>query len=99
MASVNKDEFIDELRDTVLGWKDDIAVLEDDAERASGGDEDRYSKLMQDLYRDFEDIESRIDEFEEMDSVEFDEELPSIEERIQEFEQSLEDAREAIEDV
>lgn len=98
-TTISQEEFLEDLRESIIEWQDDLAVLEDDAERSTGEEQDEYMEMIQDLFRSFEDLESRVDELEEMDDVDFEEELPLLEEKIQEFEQSLSDARLKIKDV
>ncbi len=96
---VSKDDFLDDLRTKLLDWQDQLASLEDDAERNEGEDQSEMLDAVQDLFRSYEDIESRADEIEEMTDDEFEEELPMLEELVSDFETAVDEAREKVKDV
>lgn len=96
---MTREEYTEMLKDKMTEWKNDLVVLEDDAERAQEKENDEYLDTIKDLYRQFESIESRMSEFEQMDDEEFEEEQAVMDDEIEQFEEMLEEAREEIKDI
>jgi len=94
---MNKAEYKEALKVKLEEWKMKLAELEDDAER--GGEDDEDMLDMKDLFRTFEDIESRLNEIDSMTEEEFDDEKSHIDSLADQLETDLGDARENIKDV
>lgn len=96
---MNRTEYAQYLRKKVHEWGKTLAILEDDLSRSNEDDREEDTLLFQELMRNYEGIESYIDEIGEMTDEDFEDERAVIDERVSDFEDELEEAREAIKDV
>lgn len=87
------------LQDKLNIWGRELSVLEDDVERSDEDNKEEYESVMRDLMRNYEDIESRLDEIEEMSKETFAEEKVVMDQMVVDFEQLLKDARATIQDI
>ena len=92
-------EYAQYLQNKVHAWGKELALLEDDVERSDEDDKEEYTLLFQELMRNYESIESYIDEITEMSEDDFQEEKAVLDERIADFEVQMKEARETIKDV
>lgn len=95
---MNRDDYLSNLRETIIDWENELAILQDDAGRQTGDDEDAQ-ETMKDLFRQFETIQSKLDEIDQMSDEDFEEEQEVLDEEIEDFEMSLNQARAQIRDV
>lgn len=80
-------------------WGRDLSVLEDDTERADEDNKEEFQLLMQELMRDYEDLESRLNEIDEMSDTVFEDEKYVMQEMMDNFGTLLAEARSRITDV
>lgn len=96
---MKQSEYAQYLQKKVHGWGKDLAILQDDLDRSDENSKEEYTLAFQELMRNFENIESYIDEVTEMSDEVFAEERRILDERVDEFEQQLQQTRETIQDV
>lgn len=96
---MDKEQFKQHVQNKLNLWGRDLSVLEDDVERADEDNKEEFELLMQDLMRAYEDIESRLDEIDEMSESVFEEEKYLMKEMMDEFGSRLAEARSKITDV
>ncbi len=96
---MDKEEYVNNLKYKIEKWKTDLSILQDDTERGDEDLKEEYLALMGDLFRNFEEIESRLDEFDLMEEDVFKEEREVLDRQIYEFDEQLKAAREKIKDV
>ena len=96
---MNRDTYISNLKEKIVTWENKLAMLQDDVSRSSGSEEEDYQEIIQDLFRQFETIQSRMDEFGQMSEEDFEEEKEVIDEEVEDFELSLQEARAEIKDI
>ncbi len=80
-------------------WGRELSIIQDDIDRADEDYKEEYQLLMQDLMRAYENIESRLDEIEEMSSAVFADEKLVMDEMIREFETQLNETRDKVKDI
>lgn len=96
---MDKSQFKLNLQNKLNLWGRDLSVLQDDTERADEDEKEEFQLLMQELMRDYEDIESRLDEIDEMSDTVFEDEKYVMQEMMDEFGTRLAEARARITDV
>ncbi len=96
---MKKQNYLEMLNNRVRVWRSDLATLQDDVDRADEDSKEDYMSTMADLYRSFEDVESRLDEIDEMTAEEFEDEKEVMDEKMADFEEALTEARETIKDI
>lgn len=96
---MERHEYAQYLRKKVHNWGKELSVLEDDIERSDEETKEEYLLLFQDLMRSYENIDSSIGEVTEMSDDDFEDEHPVLEERVTDFEDQLQEARETVKDV
>ena len=96
---MDKSQFKLNLQNKLNLWGRDLSVLQDDTERSDEDDKEEFTLLMQELMRDYEEIESRLDEIDLMSDTVFDEERYVMQEMMDEFGARLAEARSRITDV
>lgn len=96
---MKKHEYSQYLRKKIHSWGRELSVLEDDIERSDGDEKEEYELTFQDLMRHYEGIESYLDEIMEMSDDDFEDERAVLDERVEDFEVQLQEARESITDV
>ncbi len=96
---MDKSQFKLNLQNKLNLWGRDLSVLEDDTERADEDNKEEFQLLMQELMRDYEDIESRLDEIDEMSDTVFEDEKYVMQEMMDDFGTRLAEARARITDV
>lgn len=96
---MNQSEYAQYLRKKCHSWGKELAILRDDLERSDEDDKAEYTLTFQELMRNYEGIESYIDEITEMPDDDFEDEKAVLDERVSEFEEQLQEARETIKDV
>lgn len=96
---MTKHEYAQFLRKKVHDWGKELSILEDDIERSDEESKEEYKLMFQDVMRNYEVLESSIDEFPEMSDDAFQDEYPVFEDRVSEFETQIKEARETVKDV
>lgn len=96
---MNPEIYLSNLREKVVDWENQLAILQDDANRNPGSEEEDNQQTVRSLFRQFEGIQSRFDEIEQISPEEFAEERLVINEEVKDFETSLAQARGKIRDV
>ncbi len=96
---MDKSEFKLHLKNKLNHWGKELSVLQDDTERADENSKEEFELLMQELMRDYEDMESRLDEIDEMSDTVFEDEKYVMQEMLDEFGGRLASARSKITDV
>lgn len=96
---MDRDHYFVVLRQKMEDWENDLELLQDEVDRADDDVKDEYMTLLSDLYRDYEDMEVRVDELEEMSDEDFEDDKDVIDEQVEQFENDMREAKEKIEDV
>ncbi len=91
--------FKEHLENKLNLWGRELSILQDDIDRSDEDAKEEYQLLMQDLMRAYENIESRLDEVEEMTDAVFADEKTVMEEMMTEFETQLSETREKVKDI
>ncbi len=91
--------FKEHLKNQLNLWGRELSTLQDDIDRSDEDDKEEYQLLMRDLMRAYENIESRLDEIDEMLDAVFVDEKIVMEKMMREFEVQLNDTREKVKDI
>ena len=92
-------EYIQHIQDKLDVWGQKLSVLQDDTDRSDGNIKEEYQFIMRELMRNYEWIESYMDELEQMMDESLAEEKILINDRIDDFEEQLKIARDNIKDI
>lgn len=96
---MSRTAMIQKYKAMVADWQDRLSTLRDDAERSPEDLKEEYLELVDMLYRDFEEVESRVMDLDQMSEESFAEEAELLEEEASDFEDSLQDARDRIANI
>jgi len=96
---MDRESFIEALKDKVAVWQDELSILLDDAERGDEEVKEDNLERVHSLFRSFEEIESRLEEMDQMSEEEFETESELIEQEVEDLEADLIEVREDIQDV
>lgn len=99
LTPMTRDEYYDQLKEKMDDWKNMLVILEDDAERAKAKDAVEYERVIREVFRQFEAVESRFNEIPQMTDESFAEEKAVIDHDVLQLEGLLESARDQIKDV
>jgi hypothetical protein len=96
---MDRSAYIQHIKNKLDLWGRDLSVLEDDIERSDEDVKEEYQTIMSELMRNYEWIESYLDELELMMEESFEEEKVVLNDRVEDFEAQLKDARDKVKDI